>query len=100
MEKIEIVKTGKPKEVLLNCMERMQAKFSNFKNEYNISIKRNDKIFFVSANKMILFLNFRIKAKVTVQDEKIIIEYETNAPQRYHKEAIDFVTKAIKEECF
>jgi hypothetical protein len=48
---------------------------------------------------MILFLNFRIKAKVTVQDEKIIIEYETNAPQRYHKEAIDFVTKAINEEC-
>jgi len=80
-------------------MERMQAKFSNFKNEYNISIKRNDNIFFVSANKMILFLNFRIKAKVTVQDEKIIIEYETNARQRYHKEAIDFVTKAINEEC-
>jgi len=99
MEQIEIAKTGKSKEELLNCMERMQGKFGNLKSEYNISINRDDNIFFVSANKKILFLNFWIKAKVTVQSEKIIIEYETNAPQKYHKEAIDFIMKAIEDEC-
>ena len=99
MAKIEIEKKGKAKKDLLNCMGRMEEKFSKVKKEYNISITRDEDIFYISASKMILFLNFWIKAKVTVQDEKIIIEYETNAPQRYHKEAIDFITKAINEEC-
>ena len=99
MAKIEIEKKGKTKEDLLNCMGRMEEKFSKVKEEYNISITRDEDIFYISASKTILFLNFWIKAKVTVQDEKIIIEYETNAPQRYHKEAIDFITKAINEEC-
>ncbi|MCY7363044.1 MAG: hypothetical protein LH629_13420 [Ignavibacteria bacterium] len=99
MKSITFNKSGKSKEEIMQCLEKLEKKYSDEISENNISIKKNGTEFTLSAVKKILFLTYKIDAKLIISDGLIKLDYESNIPESFEKDAIKMIEDEINTEC-
>ena len=98
MGNLTVQKPGKSKQQLLECLEQIKAKFED-------DVKKNDGVlekitdgYSMSAEKKILFMTFWVKSKITAEDGKFELTWDTNAPESKVEDAMEKVKK-ILEDC-
>lgn len=100
MKKIVFNRPGKAKSDLINCVEKIEKKYQYKIAENDITIKKDGNAFSLFAVKKILFKKFWINAKILLDDGLLTLEYDSNIPERYEKDAIKMIEKEIDSECF
>jgi len=95
-----IKKESKTKDELILCVEKLIEKYRREIQESNAEIKRRYNVFTINAQvKKMMFLNFNLDCTVTIEDEEIIIAYDTNIPGKYIEEAKKQILKIMEENC-
>ena len=92
MRSLSINKPSKSKEELLSLLEAQLSQFDSFIKENNATLTKTMDGYNLSVEKRVLFMKYFLNAEIKADDEKYIINYDTNAPEFKVKE---FETKVI-----
>lgn len=92
MKTLEINKPNRSKQELLSLLEAQLKQFDTFIKENNATLTKTTDGYNLSVEKRVLFMNYFLNAEIKTEDEKYIINYDTNAPEFKVKE---FKTKVI-----
>ena len=91
-----ITKPGKSRLQLLDCVEKLKTKFSKEISEYDIDIADIENGYRIFGERKVLFINFAVDVKITVEDGKYNINYTTkNVPESKIKEALEMITEEL-----
>jgi hypothetical protein len=99
MKSFVIEKPGKTEKQLEECLAKLEKKYSSQISENNISIKKNGNKYVLHAEVSKFFMNFRIDVNLIISNGSIKLEYDSNVPSKYEKDAMKMIEDEINSEC-
>ncbi|MEP7146890.1 MAG: hypothetical protein ABI792_07760 [bacterium] len=96
---ITINKPGRTREDLLKSLEDIKSSFKPQIEQYNLQVTSIPDGYNLKGKKKVLFIDFSADIKITAQDGKFVINYETNnIPQSKINETLAQV-RGVLEKC-
>lgn len=98
MKKLTIDKPGKSKQDLLNSLEKLKTNFASQIKEFDLNVSPVTDGYELKGSKKILFVDFSVDLKITAEDGRFNIFYDTkNVPQSKIDSAIVQVKDVLKK---